>query len=88
MSINLGKTKVMVFNTTPQWVKWSAPTFIYGHETVEYTETYTYLGVVFNGPTFSLRRAAQTRLTRAYAALGELERMCSQIHFQEPQTKL
>ena len=36
----------------------------------------------------SLRRAAETRLTRAYAALGRMERMCSQVQFQEPRTKL
>ena len=30
LSVNLGKTKVMVFNTTPQWVNRSAPTLIYG----------------------------------------------------------
>ncbi|WP_176691521.1 reverse transcriptase domain-containing protein [Enterobacter cloacae complex sp. GF14B] len=27
LSVNLGKTKVMVFNTTPQWVRRSVPTF-------------------------------------------------------------
>ena len=82
------KTKVMVFNTTPQWVRRSIPTFAYGQETVEYTDAYTYLGVVFSGPRLSLRRAAETRLTRAYAALGRMERMCSQVQFQEPRTKL
>ena len=50
LSVNLGKTKVMVFNTTPQWIRRSAPTFSYGQETVEYTDAYTYLGVVFSGP--------------------------------------
>ena len=71
LSVNLGKTKVMVFNTTPQWVRRSISTFAYGQETVEYTDAYTYLGVVFSGPVDSLRRAADTRLTRAYAASGE-----------------
>ena len=55
---------------------------------MEYTDAYTYLGVVFSGPVFSLRKAAKTRLTRAYATLGGLERMCSQVQFQEPRTKL
>jgi len=59
LSVNLGKTKVMVFNTTPQWVRRAAPTFAYGHEAVEYTSAYTYLGVLFSGPVFSLRRAAR-----------------------------
>ena len=64
------------------------PIFTYGQDTIEYTDAYTYLGVVFMGPRFTLRRAAKTRLTRAYAALGGLERMCSQVQFQEPRTKL
>ena len=62
--------------------------FTYGHETMEYTNAYTYLGVIFIGPIFSLRRVVETRLTRVYVALGGLERMCSQIRFQEPRTKL
>ena len=77
VSVNLSKTKVMVFNTTPQWVRRSAPTFAYGQETIEYTDSYTYLGVVFSGPVFSLRKAAETRLTRAYAALGRMDGMYS-----------
>lgn len=81
LSMNLGKTKVMVFNTTTQWVRRSAPTFTYSCETVEYTDVYTYLGVVFSGPIFSLRRAAATRVTKAHAALGRLGRMCSQVQF-------
>ena len=88
LAVNLGKTKTMVFNTTPQWVRRSAPTFAYGQEMVEYTDAYSYLGVVFSDPRFSLRRAVETRLTRAYAALGRMERMCSQVQFQEPRTKL
>ena len=66
----------------------SAPILAYGQDTVEYTDAYTYRGVLFTGPKFTLRRAAETRLSRAYAALGGLERMCSQVQFQEPQTKL
>lgn len=88
LSVNLGKTKIMVFNTTPQWVRRLAPFFVYDQVTVEYTDAYTYLGVLFTGPRFTLRRAAETRLSRAYAALGGLERMCSQVQFQEPRTKL
>ena len=55
---------------------------------MKYTDAYTYLGVVFTGPRFSLRRATETRLTRVYVALERLERMCSQVQFQEPRTKL
>ena len=48
--VSLDKTKVMVFNTTPQWVKQSALSFTYDGKIVKYTNAYTYLGVVFNGP--------------------------------------
>ena len=58
LSVSLGKTKVVVFNTTPQWVRRSAPKFAYGQDIVEYTDTYTYLGVVFTGPKFTLKKAA------------------------------
>lgn len=85
LRINLGKTKVMVFNTTAQWVKRSTPTLIYDQVTVEYTNAYTYVGVLFTRPRFTSRRATETRLSGAYAALGGLERMCSQVQFQEPQ---
>ena len=44
--VNLGKTKVMVFNTTTQWIRRSAPTFTYGQDTVGYTDAYTYLGIL------------------------------------------
>ena len=57
-------------------------------ERVEYTNMYNYLGVVFSGTTFSARQATKTRLTRPYATLEALERMCSQVQFQEPHTKL
>ncbi|MCO5607081.1 hypothetical protein L7F22_061273 [Adiantum nelumboides] len=66
----------------------SAPKFTYGQDNVENTDAYTYLGVVFTGPKFALKKAADNRLSRAYAALGGLERMCSQVQFQEPRTKL
>ncbi|MCO5600245.1 hypothetical protein L7F22_054355 [Adiantum nelumboides] len=88
LSVNMGKTKTMVFNTTTQWVRRSAPKFTYGQDNVEYTDAYTYLGAVFTGPKFALKKAANNRLSRAYAALGGLERMCSQVQFQEPRTKL
>ena len=77
LSVNLGKTKIMVFNTTPQWVRKSARVFAYGQDGVEYTDAYTYLGVVFTALRFTLRRVVETRLARAYVALGGLERMCS-----------
>ena len=88
MSVNLDKTKVMVFNTTPQWVRRSAPTFTYGKNVVEYTNAYTYLGVVLSHPMLSFKSAAKTRLTRAITSMGKMEKMRSQVQFQEPRTKL
>ena len=82
MSVNLDKTKVMVFNTTSQWVRRSAPTFTYGGKIVQLTDAYTYLGVVFNGPMLSFKSAAKTRLTRAGTALARMEKMCSQIQIE------
>ena len=58
LTVNLNKTKVMIFNTTTNWVNTSAPVFLYGEEEVELTKQYTYLGVVFTGPSFSMREAA------------------------------
>ena len=65
MSVNLGKTKVMIVKTTSQWVRESAPTLTYGSKTLEYTDAYTYLGVVLTSPMLSLKRATEMRLTRA-----------------------
>ncbi|MCO5599422.1 hypothetical protein L7F22_053525 [Adiantum nelumboides] len=55
LSVNMGKIKTKVFNTTTQWVRRLAPKFTYGQDNVEYTDAYTYLGVVFTGPKFALR---------------------------------
>ena len=38
MSVNLGKTKVMIFSATLQWVRRFAPTSTYGSKSVEYTD--------------------------------------------------
>lgn len=39
LSVNLGKTKAVVFNTTARWVRGSAPAFKYGEETMEYVDS-------------------------------------------------
>ena len=82
LSIDLGKTKVMVFNTTPQWIRRLTLAFTYSHETVEHTNAYTYLEVIFTRPIFSLRRATKIRLIKAYAALGGLERCVHRFSFK------
>ena len=62
--------------------------FFFGEEKEEYARSYTYPGVTFTRPRFSLREAACARLSRGYAALGALDRQCAHLQFQEPQTKL
>ena len=62
--------------------------FFLGEEKVEYTRSYTYLGVTFTRPRFSLREVARARISRRYAALGALERQCAHLQFQEPRSKL
>ena len=54
MIINIYKTKVMVFNTTQAWITRSEPKFFLGEENVAHIHSYTYLGVTFTGPSFSL----------------------------------
>ena len=66
-AIKLGKTKVMVFNTTTQWVRRSAPTLLYESEAMDYADSYTYLGVMFSSPNLSLRKVAKAKLSRGYA---------------------
>ncbi|MCO5596759.1 hypothetical protein L7F22_050828 [Adiantum nelumboides] len=88
LTVNLGKTKVMVFNTTQAWVTRAEHQFTFRGEMVEQVRSYVYLGVTFTGPRFSLKQAADARLDRGFAALGRLERQCAHVQFQEPRTKL
>ena len=80
LSINMDKTQT--------WVTRSELEFFLGEEKVEYPRSYTYLGVTFIGPRFSLQEAACARLSRGYATLNALERQCAHLQFQEAQTKL
>ena len=84
----MDKTEVMVFSTTKAWVTRSEPEFFLREEKVAYTHFYTYLGVTFTGPRFSLREANCAQLSHGYAALGALERQCAHLQFQEPRIKL
>ena len=87
LTVNLGKTKVMIFHTSSAARR--AATFTAAGGPVEVVTSYVYLGVTFTsrqGP-FSMAQAATDRLTRGYAALAMLERRCHQAHFQEPRTK-
>ena len=71
LSNNLGKTKVMVFKTTPQWIRRSAPAFTYGLEIVDFTYAYTYLGMAFNNPLLSFKSAVKTRPDKSDYSPGE-----------------
>lgn len=87
LTVNLSKTKVMVFHTSRRVMRDTVVTF--RGSPVEVTSSYVYLGVTFSstGGRFSMRQAARDRLTRGYASLALLERQCHQSHFQEPRTK-
>ena len=87
LTVNLGKTKAMIFHTSAQVRQQT--TFTLANGQVEIVGSYVYLGVTFTATQgrFSMTQAARDRLTRGYAALGALERQCHQAHFQEPRTK-
>ena len=87
LTVNLGKTKAMIFHTSAQVRQQTTLTLAGGK--VEIVGSYIYLGITFTATQgkFSMTQAARDRLTRGYAALGALERQCHQAHFQEPRTK-
>lgn len=88
LTMNFGKTKVMVFNTFHAWLKSrSTSSFSYKGEMVDIVHSYVYLEVMFTGPCFFMVLAADAQLTRGYTTLALLERQCFQAHFQEPRTK-
>jgi hypothetical protein len=73
LMVNLGKTKVMIFNGLK---KTSNFHFLFRGEEIEITSTYTYLGVQFSGSRFSLRPTLQPRINKGYGSLALLERQC------------
>ncbi|MCO5547078.1 hypothetical protein L7F22_000519 [Adiantum nelumboides] len=87
LSVNLGKTKVLIFHNSARVRRQSA--FIAAGGSIEITGSYVYLGVTFIAASgaFSMTPAARDRLTRGYSALALMERQCHQAHFQEPRTK-
>ncbi|MCO5562022.1 hypothetical protein L7F22_015648 [Adiantum nelumboides] len=74
LSLNLGKTKVLIFHTSAQVRRQSA--FIAGGGSIEIIGSYVYLGVTFTAASgvFSMAQAARDRLTRGYSALALMER--------------
>ena len=85
LKVNLGKTKVMIFNTSQPAMHQEQ--FLFAIDPVEIVDSYTYLGVVFSGPIFTMRPTMQARISRGYAALAKLEQQCYHSHFQDPWTK-
>ena len=86
LSINMDTTEVMVFTTNQAWVPRLEPKFFLGEEKVEYTRSYTYLGVTFTWPRFSLWEATCARLSCGCAALDALEGQSAHLQFQKPRT--
>jgi len=85
LTVNLSKTKIMIFNGGKKTQDFR---FLFKGEEVEITNTYTYLGVQFSGPRFSLRPALQPRINKGYGSLALLERQCFRHHFQDISSKL
>ena len=82
--VNLGKTRVMVFNC----LKTSHLHFIFQGQEIEITSSYLYLGVLFSGPRFSMRPAIQPRVNKGMGSLALLEKQCFKHHFQYTPSKL
>jgi hypothetical protein len=59
LTVNLGKTKVLIFNASKSSL--TDLHFYYRGAEIEITTTYTYLGVQFTGPRFSMRQALLPR---------------------------
>jgi hypothetical protein len=84
--VNLGKTKVMIFNGSKK-ILFDHHFFFRGEE-IEITNMYTYLGVLFTGPHFSLWHALQHQVIKGYGSLALLERQCFGNHFQDISSKM
>jgi hypothetical protein len=86
LTVNLGKTKVMIFNASKHPL--TDLHFYFRGEEIEINTTYTYLGVQFTGPRFGMRQALQPRLNKGYGSLALIERQCFQGQFQDISSKL
>ena len=71
LTVNLSKTKVMIFNGVKKTTNFH---FLFKVEEIKITNTYTYLGVQFLGPCFSLRPTLQPRINKGYGSLALLDR--------------
>ena len=78
LMVNLGKTKVMIFNKLRNNIELH---LFFRGEAFEITNTYTYLGVKLSGPHLILRPTIQTYINNGYKFLSLLERQCFRHHF-------
>jgi hypothetical protein len=85
-TVNLGKTKVLIFNASKSSL--TDLHFHYKGAEIEITTTYTYLGVQFMGPCFSMRHALLPRISKGYSSLALIERQCFLGQFQDISSKL
>ena len=61
--------------------------FVFASDSVKIAGSYTYLGVLFFEPIFTMRLAMHAQISGGYIALAKLERQCYHSHFQDPRTK-
>jgi hypothetical protein len=69
--VNMGKTKVMIVNGSKN-VLLDYHFFFRGQE-IDIIDTYTYFGLQFSGPRFSLRHDFQPWVNKGYKSLAILE---------------
>ena len=74
-----------MFNSS--WFAMHREHFFLDGDLVEIVGSYTYLGILFLRPIFTMRPAMQARLNRCYASLAWLERQCYHSHFQDLRSK-
>lgn len=86
LTVNLGITKVMTFNGLKKVLL--DHHFFFRGEEIEITTIYTYLGVQFTRPCFSMRHALQHLVNKGYGSLALLERQCFRNHFQDILSKM
>lgn len=55
---------------------------------IEISPLYTYFGVLFSRPKFSMQTTSLLRLQQGYAIVYILERQCIQLHFEDIPSKL
>jgi hypothetical protein len=80
LTINLGKTKVMIFNASKSF--FSNRHFYFQEEEIEITRIYTYLGVQVVGPHFHMHWALHPWLSKGYSSLTSSRNCVSRTSFK------